>query len=172
MLKTCEATEVTFTEVLPSVGNSGGQLAVPAINDPEPYKPLSRDEDNFCLAVIEYGGNLAQAYRSVFGRTTAMTARAQALLARPEIRFRIQDLTESVHQGALISLGSHLVELASIRDLAKTQAQLKVALSAERARGEVAGFYAGKMASAPPGPQQLANPMVVIHVGTPQDRDI
>jgi hypothetical protein len=137
-------------------------------------RPLTLDEDNFALSVIEYGGNLGKAYQAVFGEVSNPTARARALLARPEIVLRIKDITESVADNALISLGSHLVELADIRDLAKNQGQLKVALNAEEARGKVAGFYVGKSDSAPSPRKagELGNPMILISVTTAQDHAI
>jgi hypothetical protein len=134
---------------------------------------LTSMEDSFCLMVIEYGGNLPRAYRAVYGDVTAPLARARELMARPEVALRIKDLTESVHENALISLGSHLMELAEIRDLGKVTANLKVALAAERARGEVAGFYAGKVGAGSGKTEPPSNPMaIVINVNTPQDASI
>lgn len=103
---------------------------------------LTQNEDTFAMAVIEYGGNLAAAYCSAFGKDVSNPiAKARMLIARPEIAKRIEYLTELTQEHALISLGSHLQELATIRDLGKSSGQLKTALEAERARGVVAGFY-------------------------------
>lgn len=94
------------------------------------------------MAVIEYGGNLAAAYCSAFGKeSTNPIAKARLLISRAEIARRIEYLTELTQEHALISLGSHLQEMAQIRDLAKTSGQLKTAMEAERCRGVVAGFY-------------------------------
>ena len=103
--------------------------------------PLSLDEDSFALAVIEYSGNIAAAYQSVFGTVKSPTARGQALLVLPQVQHRIAELSNTIKEVTLISLGSHLQELAQIRDLAKMQGQLKVALQAERTRGEITGLY-------------------------------
>lgn len=106
------------------------------------YPPLSSEEDTFALAMIEYGGNLAKAYRAAFGDSGRLpTARAKELLNKPQIALRIRDLSESVKEATFITLGSHLTQLAAIRDEAMEQGQLKVALTAERSRGEVAGLY-------------------------------
>lgn len=138
-----------------------------------PSKPLSLDEDNFALAVIEYGGNLRKAYVAVFGDVYNPMARARELMGRSDIALRIRDITESVHESALISLGSHFVELADIRDLAKDQGNLKVALDSEVQRGKVAGFYIGKSDAAPMRkPGDLANPMVLIQISTSHDQSI
>lgn len=104
--------------------------------------PLSVDEDSFALAVIEYSGNVAAAYRSVFGEEIrSPSARGQALMALPQVQHRIQELSVAVRDSALVSIGMHLQELATIRDMAKMQGQLKIALQAERTRGEVTGLY-------------------------------
>jgi oxalate decarboxylase/phosphoglucose isomerase-like protein (cupin superfamily) len=104
---------------------------------------LTNEEDTFCLGVIEFGGNLPAAWRAAFPDDSGHNAGAKArmMLSRPEVAKRIRQLTEVVEEHAYISLGSHLVELANIRDISKTAGQLKVALSAEMARGQVAGFY-------------------------------
>jgi hypothetical protein len=140
-----------------------------------PLPPLTAKEDMFALAVIEYGGNLRKAYEEAFGvGDTTPVAKARALIARPEIALRIRDITESVQENALVSLGSHLVELADIRDLAKYQGQLKVALNAEEARGRVAGLYIGKEGAGTKNGSGAgtSNPMVMISITTHQDANI
>lgn len=129
---------------------------------------LTIDDDTFCLAVIECGGNLAAAYSQVYGNCSNASARARQLLLRPEIAKRIQALTAAVEEHALVSLGSHLIKLAEIRDLAIKTDNLKVALNAETKRGEAAGFYAGKVAD----PKAPGGPAVVINIGnTPKSVD-
>lgn len=102
---------------------------------------LSLQEDTFCLAMIEYAGNLGAAYRSAFGDVSNPAARARLLLARPEIAKRMQELVELTQEHSLITLGSHLEELANIRDMAKVQGDLKTALMSEVKRGEVVNLY-------------------------------
>lgn len=116
---------------------------------------LSLQDDIFALAVVEYGGNLAAAYRAAFGEEVPMAAaKAREMMSRPEIAARVKELQESVREADLISMESHLIELANIRDLAKMMGAVKVALNAEEARGKVAGFYAGKGEAPPPPPAQ------------------
>lgn len=106
------------------------------------YAPLSQAEDTFALAVIECGGHIGSAYRMTFGADSPFPiARGKELLAKPQIALRIKEITDKIQDASLISMGAHLYELADIRDLAKNSGQLKVALSAERARGEVVGLY-------------------------------
>lgn len=106
------------------------------------YPPLTQAEDTFALAVIECGGNISSAYKMTFGADSPFPlARGKELLNSPQIALRIKEITDRIQDASLISMGAHLYELADIRDLAKTSGQLKVALSAERARGEVVGLY-------------------------------
>lgn len=117
------------------------------------YEPvlLTSEEDTFCMAVIEYGGNLGAAYRGAFGKQKKSVgspiARAQELINRPEIALRIKKLAEATQEHALISLGSHLLQLAVLRDKSTKVGDMRTALAAEVKRGEVAGFYKDKVAT-------------------------
>lgn len=131
----------TTIQALVEVPLSGGEV----VEVPETladYPPLSSEEDTFALAMIEYGGNLLKAYRAAFGPNQSMpTARAKQLLNNPAIALRIRELSESIKEATFITLGTHLAQLAAIRDEAFDQGQLKVAYTAERSRGEVVGLY-------------------------------
>lgn len=105
-----------------------------------PAPLLSIDEDSFCLALIEYNGNLGAAYRSVWPDAKHPIAKARELASRPEVAKRIMQLGQAVNEQSMISLGSHLQSLADIRDQAMASGQLRVALSAEIRRGEVVGI--------------------------------
>lgn len=100
------------------------------------------EEATFALAITECNGNVAAAYRMTFGPDAQYPlSRGTELLTRPQVAFKIKDITERIQDAALISVGAHLMELADIRDLAKTTGQLKTALNAERTRGEAGGIY-------------------------------
>lgn len=104
--------------------------------------PLSAEEDNFCLGIIEYGGNVGAAYRAAFGKKVSNpAAKGRELINRPEIALRIKKLAEATEEHALISLGSHFMQLARIRDLSIKQGDMKTGLQAEVKRGELAGYY-------------------------------
>lgn len=126
---------------------------------------LTNEEDSFCLAVIEYGGNLGAASRSVWPDVTHPIARARELLSRPEIAKRVQQLSAAVDEHSGISIGAHLTQLAHIRDLAIGQNQLKVALGAELARGQVAGFHSPKLPTKQPGDLEDGKAAVQIFIG-------
>lgn len=126
---------------------------------------LTREEDTFAMAVVEYGGNLGAAYRAAYGSDAQMPiARARELIVRPEIAKRIQQISAAVEDHAMVSLGSHLIQLAEIRDLAKAEKQFKVALDAEKARAEVA--QVAPVASKNPVPNTPSVPGVVINIGS------
>lgn len=116
---------------------------------------LSAEEDMFALAVIQYGGNLSAAYKEAYGPSPTAAAQARILMLKPAVIRRIRDLNSSVHQSDLITIESHLVELAIIRDMAKHQGMLKVALNAEESRGKVIGLYVGKGDNAPQTPPAI-----------------
>lgn len=118
-------------------------MVVDTVDEVLEYPPLTLEEDNFALAVIECGGNIAAAYRLAFGEDAVYPlAKGKELLMRAPVALRITAITDKIQDASLISLGAHLHELASIRDLSKVTGQMKVALEAERSRGEVTGLYA------------------------------
>ena len=128
---------------------------------------LNSEEDSFCLAIIEYAGNIGAAYQAVFGKDVSMPmARGRNMLMRPEIAKRIAELSALVEEHAFVSLGSHLMQLARIRDLAVDNGQLKVALGAEQARGQVAGFYQPKGAQNNPDAPNDGKASVKIFMGS------
>jgi phage terminase small subunit len=106
---------------------------------------LSSQEDSFCLAYIEYSGNVGKAFRSAYGDHCASpAARGRQLLLKPAIVARIRELSEANKEYTLMSLQDHLGELADIRDLAKGSGMYKVAMEAEVNRGKAAGLYTSK----------------------------
>lgn len=112
---------------------------------------LQPTHELFALSVVEFGGNLSKAYKAVFGEDVeGATAKGAMLLRQPEILARVNQLTAAINEQSLISVGTHLTELAVIRDLAKAQGSFKVALEAEVNRGKVAGYYVNKEVSPPP----------------------
>lgn len=136
-------------------------------------KPLTPEEDTFALGIIEFGGNIGAAYRAAFGEEARNpVARGRELLTRPEIALRVRQLGEAVQENALISLGSHLTELARIRDLAVVSGQLSVAMKSEVQRGVAAGLYIDKT-KGPSGPDGgEKKPSVAIFIGGPSPANV
>lgn len=121
---------------------SDGQVTSSEVADE--LMPLTQAEEMFCLAILDYAGNIKAATQSVYGDVKSPIQYGQVLLANPRIRDRIKELQESLQQNSLITLGSHIAELANIRDMGKMIGNIKVALEAEKMRGVVAGLYIGK----------------------------
>lgn len=106
------------------------------------YPPCTKEEDDFALAVVEYGGNIRTAYQTAFGDGDQFpVSRAAQLIKRPQVALRIKELTDKIEESNFVSMASHLMELADIRDLAKVSGQLKTALAAEVSRGTAVGIY-------------------------------
>jgi len=160
-------TETRATRVLaeePNVDLSFAEVKESPPIVPPPVPKLTLEEDTFALAVIECAGNVGAAYRMAYGTDQEFaTAKGKQLLGNPLVQTRIQEILMKVQDANLISLGSHLAELADIRDTAKMTGQIKVALGAERSRGEAAGLYAKHNAARA---ADLSN-QVVINVMSP-----
>lgn len=103
---------------------------------------LTQQEEMFCLAFVEFSGNQALAYKSVFGDVRFANASAQELLRNQRVRDRIAQLNDAAKDAVIFSKESHMAELATIRDMAKTMGAVKVALAAEELRGKAFGVYA------------------------------
>lgn len=133
--------------------------------------PLTLEESNFALAVIECGGNVAAAYRMAFGKDVDFPlAKGKELLGKAGVALKIRDITEAVADAALISVGAHLNELAEIRDLSKAQGNMKVALAAEVQRGQAVGIY--QKFDAQNVKNSGGNTQINIHLASPHDQNI
>lgn len=163
-----EALVSSVTEVVPVAPSAG-----PVVSEPEipALRPLKISEDDFALAIIECGGNVREAYLSVFPGASNPRAKGLALLADPAIAGRIRVLQDAIQDQTLITLGSHLSEMATIRDMAKDQGQLKVALEAEKSRGVAAGLYIGTESKTPATPAAGAT-NILVQINTPHDASI
>lgn len=101
-------------------------------------------EEKFAVAVVETGGDASKALRKIMGPARVARIKhprtiwqmASRLQNRPEVRARVQELAE-----AIISGPGHAAELARIREAAITDGQYGPAVTAERARGQLAGLY-------------------------------
>lgn len=124
---------------------------------------LNSQDDSFCLAVVEYAGNLGAAYRAVWPDEPYPLAKAREKLARPEIAARVNQLAAIQDEHAGVSLGSHVAMLAHIRDLAVAKEQFKVALGAEVARAAAVGIGVVNKPKVVDGEE--AKPAVQIFIG-------
>lgn len=109
---------------------------------PAVYQELTPEQDLFAMAMADARGNIAVAYTMAFGPGIPFpVARGTKLLNLPQVAAKIIEYQVVIRESALIDISGHLIELADIRDLAKSSGQLKTALAAERTRGEVVGLY-------------------------------
>lgn len=107
-----------------------------------PTQPLTVDEDRFALGFVECGGNIRRAWFEAFGaEVTYSAAKAHKMLGQANVALRIKQLQEYAQDHMLLTLGSHLIQLAEIRDVAMARGETKVALNAEISRGEAVGIY-------------------------------
>lgn len=100
--------------------------------------------ENFALGVVAYNGNLRAAYVAAAGcdaRVPQLIKKANELIARPDVAYRIRELQEARVGSMHFTEDMHLYELAHIRDAALDSGNHMAALMAEKSRGEVAGFY-------------------------------
>jgi hypothetical protein len=133
------------------------------------YPPLTQEEDTFALAMIEYSGNVVRAYKAAFGDDSRMPqARGIALMQLPQVALRIRDLNDAIKEASHISLGTHLMQLAAIRDEALNAQQFKVALHAERSRGEAMGYYMNSNGGGKHTPQVA----IQVNFASPHDKAI
>jgi hypothetical protein len=96
---------------------------------------LTRQEQTFAMMLVDTNGNLREAYAAAFPGHDMPMARAQQLVARPEILQYVSEISKAIGEHHNMTLAGHLCEVACIRDLAKATGQLGVALKAEMYRG-------------------------------------
>jgi hypothetical protein len=104
---------------------------------------LSNQEEKFCK-VFAATRNAIIAFSQAFPEykdPRIHRAEGSKLLKRGEISARIDDLINSAEEPYAYTFEEHLMELRRIRDLALQKGLMKVALDAEKLRGELLGFH-------------------------------
>lgn len=133
-----------ITEIV-QVPHSNGEIIPEAIFN----EPLTFEEDMFALAFVECGGNVRRAWVLAHPgeeeHAVASMHLARPMLQKSNVALRIKGLQAIDDEHMFITKGSHLIELAKIRDVAMDRGETKVALNAEIARGEAAGLYESKI---------------------------
>jgi phage terminase small subunit len=130
---------------------------------------LTQKQEAFCLAYIETG-NASEAYRRCYSagrmKPESVNREAKSLLDNPKITARLDELRGPVVDAAKVTLEGHLKRLSELSKAAEGEGKYAAAVTAEIARGKVAGLYVEKTeVSGPNGgpvqnmsvtPQQLA----------------
>lgn len=105
---------------------------------------LTQNQESFCLAYLKTE-SASDAYRESHPgskiKPESVHVAAARLMARPEVRRRIEELRKPAIEAAALTLESHLDELGKIRDEAKAAGQYGPAAAAEASRGKAAGLY-------------------------------
>lgn len=105
---------------------------------------LTPKQEKFCQSIVS-GKSQADAYREAFNaqnmKAETIHKRASELMARGDIKGRVDEIRGPVVEQVQISLKTHLDDLLRLRNMAAKELQLSVALSAEISRGKASGLY-------------------------------
>lgn len=109
---------------------------------------LTAKQEAFCIAYLKTG-NASEAYRQAYSTKNmsgpVINNKASALLAKGEIRVRLEELRKPAVEAAQMTLESHLADLRMLRDKALEAEQYSAAITAETNRGKAAGLYTDKV---------------------------
>lgn len=109
---------------------------------------LTPKQERFCIEYLK-DGNASEAYRRAYSPPKSAPATinrdAHDLIHHPKIVARLEELQAPIRNAAQLTVESHLEELARLRQLALLSEKHGAAITAEMARGKVAGFYIEKM---------------------------
>lgn len=116
---------------------------------------LTPKQEKFCLEFIQCG-NAAEAYRRAYSaekmKPETVWNSAYKLMENGEVKARVQELRETAAQKAIVTLESHLADLARLRDLAEEDGQFSAAITAEISRGKAVGLYTERLKQEVSGP--------------------
>ena len=127
---------------------------------------VTNKQEAFCHAIIK-GAKIVDAYNQAYesnGMSKESTRRrAIALMNDPRITARLEALRAPA-QAAVIAAGAitmegHLAKLSELRDEGVRLGQIGPAITAEMARGKVAGFYIERREQGNPGEFQAMDAM-------------
>lgn len=131
---------------------------------------LTPKQEAFCLAYLETG-NASEAYRRSYDAENmsdpVVRNKASALLAKGDIRVRLDELREPVTKAAQLTLETHLADLKMLRDKALEAEQYSAAITAETNRGKAAGLYTEKheLTGANGGPVETVTRIELVALG-------
>lgn len=116
---------------------------------------LTPKQENFCLEFIQCG-NAAEAYRRAYSaekmKPETVRNNAYKLLCDNDISTMVESLRNQAAQKAMVTLESHLADLARLRDLAEEDGQFSAAITAEISRGKAVGLYTERLKQEVSGP--------------------
>jgi len=132
-------------------------------------KKLTAKQEAFCVAYAACN-NATEAYKQVYdvapnSKPETVRNGAYKVLCRPEVEARVAELRGQAARAGLVTLESHLTDLARLRDLAEEDGQFSAAITAEISRGKAVGLYTERLkqevTGANGGPVQTSSEIVV-----------
>lgn len=109
---------------------------------------LTQKQENFCIAFVETG-NASEAYRRAYNASNmkpeTVVVRASEMMAKSNIKVRVDELRQPAIKKAQITLESHLERLQELSLKAEAANQYGAAIKAEEQRGKAAGIYVEKI---------------------------
>lgn len=116
---------------------------------------LTPKQEKFCLEFIQCG-NAAEAYRRAYNtermKPESIWVNSSKLMADANVAQRVAELRSQAAQKAMVTLESHLADLARLRDLAEEDGQFSAAITAEISRGKAVGLYTERLKQEVSGP--------------------
>lgn len=116
---------------------------------------LTPKQEKFCLEFIQCG-NAAEAYRRAYSaekmKPETVWSNASRIMADSKVLARVSELRADAAQKAMVTLESHLADLARLRDLAEEDGQFSAAITAEISRGKAVGLYTERLKQEVSGP--------------------
>ena len=123
---------------------------------------LTPKQETFALAVAS-GKTQSDAYREAFNvrpttKPETVNEQASKLMAKHNIRTRVEELRKPIAQKAMVTLESHIQRLKELAEMAIDQGQIAAAIKAEELCGKASGVYVEKrqITGADGGPVQHA----------------
>lgn len=111
-------------------------------------RSLTPKQEAFCRHLVKDGLTQAEAYRRSYNtanmKPETIHKRASELLKGREVLGRVEQLREAVAKAVTVTVQGHLTDLADLRDEARQAGAFAPAVTAEVARGKVAGLYTEK----------------------------
>ena len=118
---------------------------------PRSEPKLTLKQETFVNALLETGNQYeayCRAYECKNMSRGAIDVEASKLARHPKIALRLGQFRQSKTAEAILTLETHMSELQSLRDAAKSKGQLSAAITAEVKRGELMRFYVKQVESA------------------------
>jgi phage terminase small subunit len=106
-------------------------------------RELSPKMHKFCLCIVE-GDGPSEAYRAAYAASSmsddSVAVEASRLLRDPRVHARIEELRTSLQRSLGVSRATLLREIDEVRELAKTNGDVKTVLTATMSKARLLGF--------------------------------